>query len=183
MYEKIMGAGFSDWQQFGWSVVLANLKTYQAACVAPKRVIATWAGVTGVNEFKLMRLALCATLMTDAYAHILNSSYSSEYPTWYDEYDAELGDPIDAVPSAPLTANVWGRKYANGYVLVNVGSSQVTDPLNSTTYTGLPAGVYKRLTGTQDPTVNSGATVTGAGVAIPSWDGRVLLCVTPGVHS
>jgi hypothetical protein len=178
LYEAVYGESYSDWGQKGFAVVLQNLTTYVDSCIAPAKVVAMWKGTS--TDYKLMRLGLCSTLMSDAY-FLFTSSYSA-IPSIYDEYNADLGAAVDPVPTAPLTANVWGRKYENGYVLVNVGSTQVSDPGGSTTYTGLPAGIYKRLSGTQVPSVNDGSVVTGAGINIPAWDGRILLCVTPGVH-
>lgn len=46
----------------------------------------------------------------------------------------------------------------------------------------IPYGIYKRFSGTQDPVHNSGATVSGS-FTLNGWDGIILLCVTPGVHS
>jgi hypothetical protein len=50
------------------------------------------------------------------------------------------------------------------------------------TIMGAPYNTYKRLTGTQDAAVNSGATVSGS-FSLDGWDGLILLCVVPGVHS
>lgn len=46
----------------------------------------------------------------------------------------------------------------------------------------IPAGVYRRFVGTQDPAQNSGAVVNGS-FQLAGWDAIVLLCVVPGVHA
>ena len=91
--------------------------------------------------------------------------------TWYDEYDAHIGTPLYAAPTAPYPVsqggdgNYWRRTYSNGLVLVNPSKTK-------TSYVHVPAG-YKRLHGTQDPAVNNGQVVST--VTLPPRSGLLLI--------
>jgi hypothetical protein len=67
-----------------------------------------------------------------------------------------------------LSTGVWRRDYANGIALCNPTGAAQTVTLETS---------YKRLKGTQDPTTNSGATVTS--VTLQPADGLILLRLTP----
>jgi hypothetical protein len=69
-------------------------------------------------------------------------------PPWFDEYDARIGTPSEAPPSAATASGIWMRRYTNGIVLVNPSK---TTALSIDIGTG-----YKHLLGTQDPVVNNG---------------------------
>ena len=69
-------------------------------------------------------------------------------PNWVDDYGAPIGDAAEAPPTAPAQNGIWMRRYTNGLVLVNP-SKTATASIN------VGSG-YKRLTGTQDPSVNNG---------------------------
>jgi len=141
----------------------------------------------GTTDYRAMRFGYAvARALGVTPVHTTSSSPSANHPKWFDEYESELGTPIDAVPTAAAVGNIWLRRYQNGMVAFNVNSITPAGPGNygpgsAENYTP-PAGLYKHLVGTQDPAVNTGATITGA-MSIPAWDGRVLMCVTPGVHS
>jgi hypothetical protein len=75
-----------------------------------------------------------------------------------------------------LAAGRWYQQSSSGRPAYMPGAAITVDN------TVIPYGVYKRISGTQDPTWNSGATVNGS-FSLPAWDAIILLCVTPGVHS
>jgi hypothetical protein len=145
-----------------------------------------------VDDYPLMRLGFCTALMAGGMPNI-TTGYSTD-PVWYDEYNTELGEPLDAVPSLKVTGTtcIWKRRFENGVIIINgdsvagsgTGSGNfMGNPVPSTVDSNvIPYNIYKRITGTQDPVQNSGATVTGS-FSLGAWDGIVLLCVTPGVHS
>jgi hypothetical protein len=95
---------------------------------------------------------------------------SHEDRLWYDEYDGGvgvrrrhwLGAPLS--PPGKLGNGVWRRDFQYGVVLNNSTSSAQTVPLG---------GAFQRLRGTQDPSLNDGATVTE--VTIPARDGLFLV--------
>lgn len=153
-------------------------------------------GVSSASDYAMARFGMCAAWILGGQPWITISTGVNDNgfdPPWYDEYDAPLGEPIDAVPTAKVvgTTNVWMRRYQNGVLILN-GASSVSGthgdwgrhPGSAATIdnTVIPYGVYKRITGSQDPVRNSGAVVSGS-FSLPAWDGIVLLCVTPEVHS
>jgi hypothetical protein len=94
-----------------------------------------------------MRFGLASALLEDGYYVYLPSSGTLK-SAWYDEYEAPLGDPIEAPPTAPKQNGIWMRRYSNGVVLVNP---------SKTASASIDVGTaYKRLKGTQNPSVNSG---------------------------
>ncbi len=183
LYEGWDGKSYSDWDFYTFSHSMANLGVMMDACADPKMVVLMVDGTQ--SDYKKMRRGLAVSLLAGCYFHYADTS--SQFPWMYDEYAADLGAPLDPRPSAPLTASLWGRRYENGYVLFNAaqsgGPGAYTDPGTTITYTGLPAGVYKRLNGAQVPLVNDGSVVGAGGIDVPSWDARILLCVNPGVHT
>jgi hypothetical protein len=67
---------------------------------------------------------------------------------------------------------VWRRDFQNGVALVNASGQNVSIDLG---------GTFRKISGTQDPTVNDGSLVTS--VTIPTKDGLVLLRTAPVVAS
>jgi hypothetical protein len=116
-----------------------------------------------------MRFSLCSTLMSNGYfSYALSSGvHASGGLDWFDEYDGGgigrgyLGQPTSA---ATKVGNAWRRDFTNGVALVNPSGSAVTVQLG---------GTFRKIQGTQDPTVNDGSLVTA--VTIPAQDGIIVL--------
>ncbi len=141
------------------------------------------------TDYRNMRFALCTAMLCGSW-FCINTPGNSGVPTWFDEFGADLGTPDGAATN--VSGNIWTRKYQNGIIVLNAaqtgpfGTDPTYRPGSAETYTP-PSGIYKYITATQDTTANVqsggvGATITGS-ISIAGWDGRVLLCVTPGVHS
>jgi hypothetical protein len=121
----------------------------------------------GQGDYRSMRwgfsLAAIAGAYYEPYAVDHNDAFS------YDEFTGGstigkrgwLGRPVSA--PTKLSNGVWRRDFENGAVLNNSTSSAQTVSLGRT---------YQRLKGTQDATVNSGASVSS--VTIPAGDGLFL---------
>jgi hypothetical protein len=166
---------------------LATWKTvFVGPYSAPRASYPEWmAGVTAQNlttfqvygsatNYQLMRFGLTSALMNDGYfSYALSSSgHARNGLYWFDEYDnagagrGYLGQPTGAART--VATNVWRRDYAGGAVLVNPSDVAVTVQLG---------GTFRKIKGTQAPTVNDGSLVTA--VTIPAKDGIILLKVTP----
>lgn len=117
-----------------------------------------------------------------------SQGYSSDLAAldWYDFFGgitglarSWLGAPIDALrPTTPKiakgTIGIYGVEYTNGIVLVN--------PKGNGTQTVVSAdipGSWKFLTGTQDPTRDSGASFSS--ISLPERDGLILQRSTTGL--
>ena len=126
------------------------------------------------DVMKSMRWGLTLSLMTDVYYELTIDGLNST-SWWYDEFDGGtgirqrgyLGKPLGG-PSQ-LSAGVYRRDFDNGIALNNSSTAAQTIQLG---------GTFKKLQGTQNPSLNSGATVTT--VTIPAHDGLILVRTTGG---
>jgi hypothetical protein len=118
---------------------------------------------------KSMRWGLTLALMTGLYYEILvYRMHGTRW--WYDEFDGGegvrrrgyLGQPLGG--PAKLPNGVYRRNFQNGIALNNSTGAAQTVSLG---------GTFKKLRGTQNPTLNNGASVTS--VTIPAHDGLILL--------
>jgi hypothetical protein len=135
-------------------------------------------------EYQTLRYGLCTALMDDGYfAPGTISTYDYATLRWYDEYGDDsltqvnvprgyLGFPLTTRPSTATwaggTFGIWSRQFTGGVAIVNPrgnGSQTVT--------TSMLPGVWHFLTGSQQPTINSGALF--AGVTLGDGDGIILL--------
>jgi hypothetical protein len=115
------------------------------------------------DDYMSMRYGLASALMDDGW-FIYRGLNPVDPPWWYDEYDAPIGQPAEGPPTAPMAGGIWARRFSNGIALVNPGKTPATATL--------PAG-YRRITGSQDPSVNNGQPVTS--VTMPPRSGLLLL--------
>ena len=125
------------------------------------------------TNYQLVRFGLTTALMNNGYFSYAPSSSEHAWNSlsWYDEYDnagaghGYLGQPTGA---AVQVGNAWRRDYDNGVALVNPSDAAVTIQLGAT---------FRKIKGTQAPTVNDGSLVTA--VTLQAKDGIVLLRVAP----
>jgi hypothetical protein len=121
------------------------------------------------DVMKSMRWGLTLSLMTDVYYEIvLAGNHTTHW--WYDEYDGGVGVRKRGYLGKPLggptvlSSAVYRRDYQNGIVLNNSSNAGQTISLG---------GTFKKLQGTQNPSLNNGSTVTS--VTVPGHDGIILL--------
>jgi hypothetical protein len=119
------------------------------------------------DDYQGMRFALCTTMLGDGYCAYTPTGSFTITPLLYDEYSVLIGAAVDPPqwtrlnllsPFGSMNSAIYGRRYANGIVLLNsdyAGSHTVS-------YAALTADgrAYKRFSGTQVPSVNSGANIT-----------------------
>ncbi|MGA3131489.1 MAG: IPT/TIG domain-containing protein [Terracidiphilus sp.] len=123
-----------------------------------------------------MRYGIAACLMGNGYYTPTGTSgYSDATFLWFDEFDnagagvGYLGQAVDPWKTGAWSNGVWKREYQNGIVLWNPkGNGQQTVSLS-----GL--GNLKHILGSQDPTINNGASVTNSSVTLNDRDGLILL--------
>ena len=146
MQEAAMGKSWSLETWAGWDKMMARYRRQIANSAAPKDVFLEVRG--SLTDYKLMRYGLASALLENGWFVHLPSSGTFQ-PKWFDEYEAPIGTPVESPPTTPKSNGIWMRKYQNGLVLVN--------PSKSTTKSIYIGSGYKRLKGTQDPYVNTGA--------------------------
>jgi len=167
-----LNEGFIDWQtQLNSNSFSANLtryfdwttnhygSEYYVMCQDPNQ------GLGLQSNYSEMRYWLGVTLLGDGYFTFSGpqpGSYSNIW--WYDEYSVDLtsgratGDAnrkgylgYPKTSATQLRNGVWRRDFDNGIVLVNTTGSTQGVSLETT---------YRRISGTQDPSVNNGALVS-----------------------
>jgi nitrogen fixation protein len=123
-----------------------------------------------------MRHGLAACLMGNGYYTPTGTSgYSDNTFLWFDEFDnagagvGYLGQAIDPWQTGPWSNGVWKREYQNGIVLWNPKGNGT----QAVSLSGL--GNLKHIAGSQDSTVNNGASVTNGTVTLNDRDGLILL--------
>jgi hypothetical protein len=164
--ERIIGASWSVEAQ-GWSAMMAHYRKTMDALAAPKYAIFEQYG--DPTDYQAMRYGLASCLMDDAYYAFNDSSHQNYGVTWFDEFDAKLGNAVSKPQTSAWQQGVYRRDFENGIVLVNPkGNGQREVTLE---------GDFVKLKGTQAASVNDGSTVRK--VTLKDRDGIILMRVKP----
>ncbi|HET9644494.1 MAG TPA: putative glycoside hydrolase [Burkholderiaceae bacterium] len=158
-----MGMTWSYETWGGWDKMMSVYRTALANTKAPKDVIfeACTDGYTPSPAF--MRYGLASALMENGlFAYTVKGS-KAVY--WADEFGAQIGTAAEAPPIAPTSSGIWLRHYTKGLVLVN--------PSTTATLSIDVGDGYKRIAGTQDPSVNNGQAQRV--VSLPPRSGLLML--------
>lgn len=162
---------FEDVPNYGW---VEAMTAYQFAMShnqkpAMSAINSNANNVQNPADYRAMRLGFTTALLDDGYFSFDYGNQDHGQTWWYDEYDVNLGKPIGtATLKSPagrkgVVEGVWWREYENGAVVVNSTRSPQSFALD---------GVYERLRGSQDTSVNNGRLETS--VSLPARDGVVL---------
>lgn len=160
--EGAIGKSWSIETYSGWKAVLDY---YRAALLntrgANDVLFQTFANPT---DYKMVRYGLATALMDNGYFLYMPLTGTFQ-PKWFDEFSAQIGTPVDAPPTGPAQNGIWKRRYTNGIVLVNSSKSS-----SASIYVG---SGYRRIRGTQDPSVNNGAAQST--VTLPPRSGLLMI--------
>jgi len=167
LMEAMIGASWSIEGWAGWQGMMSQYTRVMAAVNAPKLVIFNQYG--SPTDYQSFRYGFASCLMNDAYYSFTNPSSGYTGVVWFDEYNAKLGQPTSAPPTAAWQNGVWRRDFTNGIALVN--------PKGNGTQTVQLGGTFVKIKGSQAPSVNSGQTVTS--VTLQDRDGIILLRQSP----
>jgi Hypothetical glycosyl hydrolase family 15 len=171
-------------ESVSWLRLMADYSTIMAAFAAPAYGIFSYDGTQ--TNYQGFRYFFCSCLLHNGYFTCTEAGFYNGYYT-FDEYSFNLGAPIpgpnnpsNGVYGSGLTVyqnGVWRRDFVNGIALVNPRGNGVRTLTLETT--------YYRLTGSQDPSVNSGVstattpvTLQDAGTAGTGGD-AIILSRTP----
>lgn len=127
-----------------WNLMMTQYRNMLANTAEPKDVVLQGCGPDGLN-LSLLRYGLASAMLENGWFAYTITGVTEPY--WADEYSAKIGTPAEAPPTAPTASGIWMRKYTNGMVLVNPGTTTASVSVGSG---------YKRLLGTQDPVTNNG---------------------------
>lgn len=165
--EGMIGASWSIENWAGWQAMMTQYSRVMQAVNSPKLVIFNQQG--SPTDYQSFRYGFASCLMNDAYYDFTDASAGYHGVVWFDEYNANLGQPTSSPPTAAWQKGVWRRDFANGIALVN--------PKGNGTQTVQLGGTFVKIKGGQDPSVNNGQTVTS--VTLQDRDGIILLRQSP----
>jgi hypothetical protein len=163
--EGMIGYSWSIETWGGWHSMMNGYHQAMAALGGPK--LGIFCQVGDPTDYQSFRYGFTSTLMDDGY-YAFNSmaGKNGDFP-WFDEYNYQhkLGAAISSPSTTAWQNGVYRRDFANGIALVN--------PKGNGTQTVTLETNYKRITGTQAPSVNSGQTVLT--LRLQDRDGIILL--------
>ena len=168
--DGMIGKSWSLEAQQGWAAMMSRYRAVSNNTTGDRAVVFHVYG-TSPTDYKTMRYGVASALMDRGYFAYIPST-GSTVPAWYDEYSAPLGAAIDAPPSAAASNGIYMRRFENGLVLVNPRSVSASINVGSG---------YKRLSGTQDPSVNNGQTQST--VTLPARSGLIMVKTTTSCSS
>jgi hypothetical protein len=160
--EALIGASWSLEKWKGWGVMMRRYHDAMERTTHPRIVGFNVHGSS--SDYQLMRYGLASCLLDDGYFSYTDEAKGYSSVPWFDEFDLELGRPLEPAQSKPWKGGVYRRLFERGMVLVNPGRSAVR--------LRLEAG-YRRFLGVQDAVVNSGRAVTE--LELSGRDGLLLL--------
>lgn len=114
------------------------------------------------SDYRWNRYFLASCLMHDGY---YVSSYNYHSTEWFDEFDIDLGYPVDPPQSSEWMNGVYKREFENGLVLVNPKG-------NGTQTVNIGAG-WRRFVGVEDPVHNDGTPAME--ITLEAQDGIILI--------
>lgn len=163
--EAVIGKSWSTERWKGWEGVM---KRYRAAIkhTAAPHIIGfnVWGRI---DDYQKMRYGLTSCLLDDGYFSYTDEDVGYGSVPWFDEYDVDLGVPVDSPSSLPWQNGVYRRTYEKGVVLVNPGLFSRTVTLE---------GGYRRIQGTQAPEFNNDTDVVS--ITLQGKDGIILTKVS-----
>jgi Hypothetical glycosyl hydrolase family 15 len=166
LIEGLVGYSWSPESWGGWQELMSEYRKAMGALAAPK--LAMFAMIGSPTDYQSLRYGLASCMMDDGYFTFDSSSSYNDVP-WFDEYNANLGAATSSPSTSAWHNGVYRRDFQNGIALVNPkGNGPQTVKLETS---------YKRINGSQDPSVNNGQTVTT--VTLQDRDGLILMRLTP----
>lgn len=160
--EALIGKSWSMERRKGWEEMMLRYHTTMKHTASPH--------IVGFNiwgrkeDFQRMRYGLTSCLLNDGYFSYTDEAVGYSSAVWFDEYDVDLGNPVDLPSVQPWRNGVYRRGFAKGMVLVNPGFLSKTIPIE--------AG-YRHIKGNQAPDVNDGAAISS--ITLRGKDGIILL--------
>jgi hypothetical protein len=164
--ESIIGQSYS-YESQGWAVMMNAYRIIMNATIAPGYQIFEQDGTA--SDYQGMRYGLTSCLMDNAYYYFnVTGPGGGSVITWFDEFNASLGQATLQPPTTAWQNGVYRRDFQNGIALVN--------PKGNGTQTVTLETSYTHLSGTQAPNINNGQSVTS--VTLNDRDGVILLRMT-----
>jgi hypothetical protein len=160
--EALIGKSWSMERWKGWEKMMLRYHTTMKHTASPH--------IVGFNvwgrddDYQKMRYGLASCLLGNGYFSYTDLKVGYSSVLWFDEFDVDLGSPVDPSQVEPWEQGVYRRRFEHGLALVNPGFLPKTVPID--------AG-YRRIKGKQAPDVNDGMAVSS--ITLRGKDGIILL--------
>jgi len=167
-----MFEGFPEISEGAWVGSVQKYAQTNSNGLSPRiNIINSDTNNTGNSKnYQAMRLGLGSALLYNGYFSFDYGTQLREQLWYYDEYDANLGQPksqpfnlLDQNNST-IKEGLWQRDFANGLVIVNATSKKQSVKFDSE---------YEKIHGTQDTIINDGSIVDS--LSLNPWDSIILL--------
>ncbi len=160
--EGLIGVSWSIERWQGWETMM---KKYRLALKHTSTPHLVGFNVHGkIDDYQRMRYGLTSCLLDNGFFSYTNEQVGYSSVPWFDEYDVNLGQPVDLPSTQPWQNGVYRRNYEKGVVLVNPGLFPTIVMLESG---------YRRIKGSQAQDVNNGAVVSS--IMLGGKDGILLV--------
>jgi hypothetical protein len=164
LIEGVIGHTWSIEGWGGWNAMMNRYRGVISALRLPK--IAILNVRAAATDYQTVRYGLASALMDNGYYAVDPAGepdFSWQY--WYDEFDIDLGYPVEAPQRSPWSNGVYRREFDNGLVIVN--------PRGNGDRTVAVGAGWRKFRGTQDPVHNDGSLVND--LRISDADGIILI--------
>jgi len=162
LMEAVIGKSWSMVNWYGWDGIMKRYRTNMKYTLGPHLVgFNIWGEST---DYQGMRYGLASCLLDNGYFSYTDNSEGYSSVPWFDEFDVDLGLPVDPPAERVWNNGVYRRLFERGMVLVNPGEYPKTVRIE-------PG--YKKIKGGQDPVTNNGGVVTT--LTLKGKDGVILL--------
>lgn len=160
--EAVIGKSYSTERWKGWEGVMTRYRSAMRHTAAPHIVGFNVHGKK--DDYQRLRYGLTSCLLDDGYFTYTDEEVGYRSVPWFDEYEADLGMPVESPVMAPGSDGIYRRRFERGMVLVNPGALSKNVAIESG---------YRRINGQQAPTVNDGTPVTS--ISLQGKDGIILI--------
>ena len=159
--EALMGKSWSL-EKRGWRTMMERYLAVRANLRAPAIVAFNVWGAA--DDYAFFRYAFASCLLGDGYFSFTDEKRSYGMFPWFDEYDVRIGKALEPSPDSPWSNGVYRRRYEHAMVLVNPDAEERSVTVEEG---------WKRLSGTQAPSVNDGSAARV--VVLPPRGGLLLV--------
>jgi len=167
--QELNGKLLENFSSADWSNIMNTLRKLVQDHKSPQiSFVNANTNNTGIQNYQNMRFGLTSALLENSYFAYDYGDTNHGQTWWYDEYNVNLGQPIDKASSQnnyiTYKPDIWERSFENGVAVVN--STDSAQKINL-------GGDYEKIHGTQDQNINDGAIVSQ--VNVNASDGLILL--------
>lgn len=167
------GAMLENFPDPGWSAFMESYERHENAAAAGfvTMVNGNTSNRGSMADYRAFRYTLGSTLLGSGQISFDFGDQAHEQLWYYDEYNAQIGSPTgppnnlqEFRQTGKRVPGLWRRDFTHGVVLLNSTNAPQSVRFENP---------VDRISGTQDPSVNSGAPITD--VTIAAADGLVFL--------